>query len=690
MPQVMENVNIPLMDRATNRANGCTVSTFTMQKKKNIPEILCNCLTRCIQHKTTVMKKFIMLLLPVVFLVSAFHHETSRIVRGIVTDQSGKPVPFASVLIKGTSTGVQTDVNGQYSIRVSNENAVLVFSAISFENVEEKVSGRSVVNVTMVAKSNSLQEVIVTSAFSTKRTLRSTSTSFLSGKVAGIQLNTVSQGSTYAFSNNADGMNTMNTESYDNIVENSFLKATDNPLSTFSIDVDGASYSNVRRMLNDGEIPPAGAVRVEEMINYFHYDYPQPTGDDPFSFTTEMSDCPWNRNHKLVLIGMQGKKIPVNDLPPSNLVFLVDVSGSMEDENKLPLVKSSLKMLTDQLREEDKISIVVYAGNAGLVLPATSGANKMKIKDAIDSLEAGGSTAGGEGIRLAYKTALENYKKHGNNRVILCTDGDFNVGMSSDDELERYISKEKESGVFLTVLGFGMGNYKDSKMQKLADKGNGNHAYIDGINEARKVLVNEFGGTLFTIAKDVKLQVEFNPMKVQGYRLVGYENRMLQKEDFNDDKKDAGDMGSGHTVTALYEIIPAGVQDTFLREVEKLRYQRSIEVFSNTAFGNEIMTIKFRYKEPQGTVSKLIEHPVADRQVAMEKASANLRFASAVAEFGMLLRESAFRSDASYQQVLELARAASGDDDGGYRAEFLKLVEKARSLSDAAAVNVKH
>ncbi|MBS1734348.1 MAG: VWA domain-containing protein, partial [Bacteroidetes bacterium] len=460
----------------------------------------------------------------------------------------------------------------------------------------------------------------------------------------------------------------------------------DNPLSTFSIDVDGASYSNVRRMLNDGEIPPAGAVRVEEMINYFHYDYPQPTGDDPFSFTTEMSGCPWNSNHKLVLIGMQGKKIPVNDLPPSNLVFLVDVSGSMEDENKLPLVKSSLKMLTDQLREEDRISMVVYAGNAGLVLPATSGANKIKIKDAIDSLEAGGSTAGGEGIKLAYKIALENYKKNGNNRVILCTDGDFNVGMSSDDELERYIGKEKESGVFLTVLGFGMGNYKDSKMQKLADKGNGNHAYIDGINEARKVLVNEFGGTLFTIAKDVKLQVEFNPMKVQGYRLVGYENRMLQKEDFNDDKKDAGDMGSGHTVTALYEIIPVGVQDTFLRDVDKLRYQRSTEVFSNTAFGNEIMTIKFRYKEPQGSVSKLIEHPVADRQVALEKASANLRFASAVAEFGMLLRESAFRADASYQQVLELARAASGDDEEGYRAEFLKLVEKAGALKKDVAV----
>lgn len=626
------------------------------------------------------------MLLPVLMLVSAFHSEKSRIITGTVTDQSGKAVPFAAVLIKGTGKGVHTDENGKYSITVQNENAVLQFSAVSYEMAEQKVKGRTVIDVILVLKPNKLQEVVVVSAFSTKRTLQSSSSTFLSGRAVGIQLNTVSYGSTYSFYSDSDGMN---TESYDNIVENSFLKATDNPLSTFSIDVDGASYSNVRRMLNDGQLPPAGAVRIEEMINYFHYDYPQPTGNDPFSFTTEMSACPWNNNHKLVMIGMQGKKIPVDNLPASNLVFLVDVSGSMEDENKLPLVKASLKMLTDQLREEDKISMVVYAGNAGLVLPATSGSDKKKIKDAIDRLEAGGSTAGGEGIKLAYKTALANYNPAGNNRVILCTDGDFNVGMSSDDELERYIEHERKSCVFLTVLGFGMGNYKDSKMQKLADKGNGNHSYIDGISEAKKVLVNEFGGTLFTIAKDVKLQVEFNPLKVQGYRLVGYENRMLQKEDFNDDKKDAGDMGSGHTVTALYEIIPVGVQDTFLRDVDKLKYQSNEQALSKTSFGNELMTIKFRYKEPQGSVSRLIEHPVVDNAVAFDNASVNLKFATAVAEFGLLLRNSGFKGDANYQQALKIAESSMGMDVEGYRKEFVQLIKQTVSLVKTNAVNIE-
>ena len=386
-----------------------------------------------------------------------------------------------------------------------------------------------------------------------------------------------------------------NTEEYSNITENGFHKVTDEPLSTFSIDVDAASYSNVRRYLNNNQLPPAGAVRTEEMINYFKYQYPQPTGKDPFSINTEISDCPWNKENKLVLIGLQGKNIPVENLPASNLVFLIDVSGSMMDENKLPLVKASLKMLTDQLREKDRISIVVYAGNAGLVLPSTSGSDKIKIKTAIDALEAGGSTAGGAGIQLAYKTALENFMKEGNNRVILCTDGDFNVGVSSDDDMVRLIEKERNKGIFLTVLGYGMGNYKDSKMQQLADKGNGNHAYIDGINEAKKVLVNEFGGTLFTIAKDVKLQLEFNPAKVAAYRLIGYENRLLNKEDFNDDKKDAGELGSGHTVTALYEIIPVGVKSEFLKDVDPLKYQKPGKKI-RSSFNDEMLTIKFRYQ----------------------------------------------------------------------------------------------
>lgn len=363
-----------------------------------------------------------------------------------------------------------------------------------------------------------------------------------------------------------------NTEDYDHIIENDFHSVEQQPLSTFSIDVDRASYSNVRRFIQEGSLPPKGAVRIEEMINYFDYNYASPTTEDPFALYSEIASCPWNSKHRLVHIGLQGKKISTADLPPSNLVFLVDVSGSMEEPNKLPLVQESLKLLTDQLREDDRVAIVVYAGKAGLVLPSTSGSDKMKIKEAIDELQAGGSTAGGEGITLAYKIARQNMKEHGNNRVILATDGDFNVGVSSDDELVELIEKERESGIFLSVLGYGMGNYKDNKMQQLADKGNGNHNYIDNLNEAKKVLVNEFGGTLFTIAKDVKLQVEFNPARVNAYRLIGYENRILGNEDFNDDKKDAGELGSGHTVTALCEIIPAGVQDTFIRKVDKLKY----------------------------------------------------------------------------------------------------------------------
>jgi Ca-activated chloride channel family protein len=471
-----------------------------------------------------------------------------------------------------------------------------------------------------------------------------------------------------------------NTEDYDNIVENKFLAATQNQLSTFSIDVDEAAYSNVRRYLENGSIPPAGAVRIEEMINYFDYDYAKPANGEPFTVNTEISDCPWAPQHKLVHIGLQGKEIPVDNLPPSNMVFLVDVSGSMDEPNKLPLVQASMKMLVDQLREKDKVAIVVYAGNAGLVLPSTSGSNKTKIKEAIDNLEAGGSTAGGEGIKLAYKTAKENFIKNGNNRIILATDGDFNVGASSDDDLVRMIEQERKSGVFLSVLGYGMGNYKDNKMQQLADKGNGNHSYIDNINEAKKVLVNEFGSTLFTIAKDVKIQIEFNPAKVQAYRLVGYENRMLASEDFNDDAKDAGELGSGHTVTALYEVIPVGVKDDFSKSIDPLKYQSNDKkiVSSNT---NEIMTIKLRYKQPDEDVSRLITHSVIDDHTELVSTSNNFRFSAAVAEFGLLLRSSEYKQQSSYSQVVNLAKSAKGTDDNGYRSEFIRLVQTATSLA---------
>jgi Ca-activated chloride channel family protein len=470
-----------------------------------------------------------------------------------------------------------------------------------------------------------------------------------------------------------------NTEDYDNIVENKFLAATKNPLSTFSIDVDEAAYSNVRRYLENGSLPPAGAVRIEEMINYFDYVYPKPENGEPFTVNTEISDCPWNTQHRLVHIGLQGKEIPVDNLPPSNMVFLIDVSGSMNESNKLPLVQASLNMLVDQLREKDKVAIVVYAGNAGLVLPTTSGSNKIKIKEAIDNLEAGGSTAGGEGIQLAYKVAKENFIKDGNNRIILATDGDFNVGVSSDDELVRLIEQERKAGVFLSVLGYGMGNYKDNKMQQLADKGNGNHSYIDNINEARKVLVSEFGSTLFTIAKDVKIQIEFNPSKVQAYRLIGYENRMLAAEDFNDDTKDAGELGSGHTVTALYEIIPAGVKDSFIKTVDPLKYQANNGEIADEN-SPEIMTIKLRYKDPDGEVSKLISHPVIDSHLPIANTSENFRFSAAVAEFGLLLRDSEYKQQSSFQQVVSLAKAGKGNDDHGYRAEFVRLVESATSL----------
>jgi Ca-activated chloride channel family protein len=477
-----------------------------------------------------------------------------------------------------------------------------------------------------------------------------------------------------------ENKNEFNTEEYDNIIENKFLTATKNPLSTFSIDVDEAAYSNVRRYLENGSLPPAGAVRIEEMINYFDYVYPKPENGEPFTVNTEISDCPWNNQHRLVHIGLQGKEIPVDNLPPSNMVFLIDVSGSMNESNKLPLVQASLNMLVDQLREKDKVAIVVYAGNAGLVLPSTNGINKIKIKEAINDLEAGGSTAGGEGIQLAYKVAKDNFIKEGNNRIILATDGDFNVGVSSDDELVRLIENERKAGVFLSVLGYGMGNYKDNKMQQLADKGNGNHSYIDNINEAKKVLVNEFGSTLFTIAKDVKIQIEFNPSKVQAYRLIGYENRMLAAEDFNDDTKDAGELGSGHTVTALYEIIPVGVKDSFIKSVDPLKYQYNNGEIADEE-SPEIMTIKLRYKEPIGEVSKLINHPVIDSHLKLVNTSDNFRFSAAVAEFGLLLRDSEYKQQSSFSQVASLAQSASGKDENGYRSEFVRLVGSATSFA---------
>ena len=464
-------------------------------------------------------------------------------------------------------------------------------------------------------------------------------------------------------------------ETYATVRENDFMNVKANPLSTLSVDVDRASYSNVRRFLNSGQKPPADAVRVEEMINYFNYNYPQPRGEDPIAIATELTDCPWNADHKLLRVGMQARKIETQSLPASNLVFLIDVSGSMNESNKLPLVKSSLKMLVRQLRTKDRVSIVVYAGSAGLVLPPTSGANKSAITDALDRLQAGGSTAGGAGIKLACKTAQENYVLGGNNRIIIATDGDFNVGVSGENELEDLITKERRKGIFLTCLGYGMGNYKDSKMEILADKGNGNYAYIDNIREAEKTLIHEFGGTLFTVAKDVKAQIEFNPAHVQAYRLVGYENRLLNEEDFKDDKKDAGEMGSGHQVTMLYEIIPVGVRSKNVRKTTDLRYQ--VPEATEDTYSGELATIKFRYKEPDGARSKEMVHTISTRSKSLEMGSQDTRFAASVALFGMLLRDSKFVEEGDYDLAYSLGRQSRGEDEEGYRAEYLQLVKSA-------------
>ena len=465
-----------------------------------------------------------------------------------------------------------------------------------------------------------------------------------------------------------------NTESYDVINENLFKEVLDNPLSTFSVDVDRASYANVRRFLNQSTPPPKDAVRVEELINYFDYDYPQPQSKHPFSINFETHACPWNTGNELVMIGIQGKEMDMQEIPPSNLVFLIDVSGSMSAPNKLPLLRQAFKILVEKLRPEDRVAMVVYAGAAGVVLKSTPGNNKATIVNALDHLQAGGSTAGGAGIKLAYQIAKEHYIPKGNNRVILATDGDFNIGASSNAEMVRLIEKKRDEGVFLSVLGFGMGNYKDSKMEAISNAGNGNYAYIDNILEAKKVFGKELWGTLYTIAKDVKIQVEFNPTKVKAYRLIGYENRILNKEDFNDDKKDAGDIGSGHSVTALYEIIPADSEEE-VSSVDPLMYQTTQVIQSK-----DLMTIKLRYKQPDEGKSTKLVRTVKINTSSNPKMSNNFRFASSVAAFGMLLRKSEHASHMSFDQVIHWAKAGKGKDEDGYRQEFITLVSKAQLL----------
>ncbi|WP_294587357.1 von Willebrand factor type A domain-containing protein [uncultured Bacteroides sp.] len=574
-------------------------------------------------------------------------------VSGVVKDASdGSPLIGCSVQVLGTSRGTITDEKGRYSIK-ARKGETLVFDFIGYFLVTEVVKS-SVLNVKLQPDSLLFEEECVVMGYGSTAASCKQMVAYVSCPVE-------------------------NTEQYKSIEENGFKQVKKNPLSTFSIDVDAASYSNMRRYLNQGEMPPADAIRTEELVNYFTYNYPQPTGNDPVKITTEVGNCPWEPAHRLVRIGLKAREIPSDHLPASNLVFLIDVSGSMYGPTRLDLVISSLKLLVDNLREKDRVAIVTYSGSAGLALPSTQGNDKQKIKEALENLTAGGSTAGGEGIQLAYKIARENFMPNGNNRIILCTDGDFNVGVSSEDGLQKLVEKERKSGVFLTVLAYGMGNYKDNLVQTLAEKGNGNHAYIDNLQEANRVLVNEFGATMHTVAKDVKLQVEFNPSQVQAYRLIGYESRLLEDEDFNNDAKDAGEMGAGHTVTAFYEVIPAGAKSGYTGKVDDLKYQKTQESVAASTGSKELLTVKLRYKAPDGDVSKKIEQPLID--VKNDNVSPDFRFASAVAMFGQLLRDSEYIGNASYDKVISLAKQGLEYDERGYRREFIRLVESAKGLT---------
>ncbi len=620
------------------------------------------------------MKKMMSMLITLGLFASAVAIAQERTISGKVTSaDDGSALPGVNVLLKGTSSGTVTNAKGAYSLEVPDKGGKLVFSFIGFTTQEIALGISNSINVAMQLDITELQEIVVTGYGEA-----------LKGRTAGIRIRGNSsmkhEMMPAQMNDNYSIPPAYNTEEYDGINENIFQDALKTPLSTFSIDVDAASYSNVRRFLTNGQRPPKDAVRIEEMINYFDYDYEQPKGDDPFSITTEISVAPWNTKHKLVHIGLQGRNVPKENLPPTNLVFLIDVSGSMDEPNKLPLLKSSFRLLVEQLREQDRVAIVVYAGAAGLVLPSTSGEDKKTIIQALENLQAGGSTAGGAGINLAYSIAKKNFRESGNNRVVLATDGDFNVGESSNGGMERLIEEKRKEGIFLTVMGFGMGNYKDSKMETLADKGNGNYFYIDSILEAQKALVNEFGGTLFTIAKDVKLQLEFNPAKVKAYRLIGYENRLLRSEDFNDDKKDAGELGSGHTVTALYEIIPTGVDSDFTK-VDDLKYQKS-KLTESASHDKEVMTVKFRYKKPDGEVSKLIVHPLMDENISINKTSDNFRWSASVAAVGMLLRESEYVKEFAFTDALQIAQGSRGSDVNGYRIEFINMVKSCSTLSN--------
>ena len=641
------------------------------------------------------------------------------VIKGRVTNLNDDPLSGVVVMIRGSNVSTLTDADGKYFITAGPDARVLLFSLRGMKSLEEPIAGRTVINIQMVPDTAALPDTarpgnhntMPQDNTATSRTENAVSLEVVVSQqeadyavAAGIPRD---RRADYAYAANHKSAYYVNprpvpqnSESYAGISESGYRDPLREPYSTFSIDVDNASYSNVRRFINLGQEVPKDAVRIEEMINYFRYDYPKATGEHPFSVYTEAGICPWNKNHYLLHIGLRGKDIDKTELPPSNLVFLIDVSGSMDSPNKLPLLKSAFGLLVSELRGQDRVAIVVYAGAAGVVLESTPGNNKEAIMQALDKLKAGGSTAGGAGLMLAYKIAEKNFIKGGNNRIILATDGDFNVGVSDNVSMEKLVEEKRGLGVYMTVLGFGMGNIKDDKMEIIADRGNGNYAYIDNIQEARRVLVQEYGGTLFTIAKDVKFQVEFNPAYVKAYRLVGYENRLLADRDFNDDTKDAGEMGAGHTVTALYEIVPAGSDETGLPTVDPLRYQGAgagaydVDDTGEVRYGDqaaagsmrpsrkdiprELCNIKMRYKDPDALTSKLFSKTVGTDIKKAGETTDRYRFSAAVAEFGMILRDSKFRGTATIPDVVSLATGARGSDPDGYRAEFIRLVQSTR------------
>lgn len=611
---------------------------------------------------------FVTLLLSSSFLIS------QSTITGIVTDDTGEPLIGANILEKNTANGTITDIDGSFEISVSLPG-ILIISFTGYETQEFALNVNAPRNINVVLLEGELLNEVVVTGFGRKRFFK---------KIFGSKKKKQSHVSPSLQTRRQERKNPRrsrqersNSESYAEINDNVFHDVIKDPLSTFSVDVDAASYSNMRRYINQGAKPPADAVRIEEMVNYFNYDYNQPVSDVPFSINTELSSCPWNEEHLLLHIGLQGKSLDKSQLPPSNLVFLIDVSGSMDKRNKLGLLKTSLALLVNQLRKEDRVAIVTYASNTGVALKSTSGNNKEEILSAIDLLRAGGSTSGSKGLELAYNVAREHFIKNGNNRIVLATDGVFNVGPSSDEEMKELIKDNRNAGVYISVLGFGMGNYKDSKMETIADNGNGNYYYIDHLLEARKVLVEEFSGTFHTIAKDVKFQLEFNPYLVKEYRLIGYENLLLEEEDFEDDKKDAGDIGAGHTVTALYEII---LSNDNANAKKKYKYQTAT-ISEEGKSSNEIVTLKLRYKKPKKDKSILLEEIVKfDDYLDPSSVSDNFEFSAAVASFGMLLRDSKFKGTSNWDATLGLARAGKGNDEEGYRGEMIRLIKTAKDF----------